>query len=89
MFRKTLALTTLLFLNWCHTAGLAQGADPAPADYFVYIGSYTHPTPTSLSSAAGMRSTRPPTCASVFRLRSRWPVRRPAADCGAATGGGF
>src|SRR4051812_24840620 len=53
MFRKTLPLIALLFMNCCQADGLAQGSNPATSlqppmgDDFVYVGSYTNPTSAS------------------------------------------
>lgn len=51
MFRRTLASTILL---WCN-GWLAPGFAQKPAgDFFVYVGTYTHPTPTTVSAAKGI-----------------------------------
>ena len=55
MFRRTLALTTLLWWN----CGLAPVSAQKPAgDYFVYVGSYTHQTPSTVSEAKGIYAFR-------------------------------
>jgi 6-phosphogluconolactonase len=55
MFRKALALTMLLWWNCCMAAVSAQ--TPA-GDYFVYVGSYTHPTPSTTSASKGIYAFR-------------------------------
>src|SRR5437870_2646206 len=60
MFRMIPAFIALLLLNWWHASGFAQGSNPGvspqkPAgDYFVYVGSYTHPTPSTPSASKGI-----------------------------------
>jgi len=51
MFRKTLAFT--LWLWWSCLVAPVSAQTPVD-DYFVYIGSYTHPTPSTVSAAKGI-----------------------------------
>ena len=51
MFLRTLAFATLLWWN----CGLAPVSAQKPAgDYFAYVGSYTHPTPSTVSDSKGI-----------------------------------
>ncbi len=55
MFRKTLAFAALLWSS-CWLA--AVSAQSPVGDYFVYVGSYTHPTPETVSAAKGISAFR-------------------------------
>lgn len=55
MFRKALAFIVLLWWN-CWLASVS--AQTPAGDYFVYIGSYTHPTPSTASAAKGIYAFR-------------------------------
>lgn len=55
MFRKILASTALLWSScWLPPAS----AQTPVGDYFVYVGSYTHPTPETTSGAKGISAFR-------------------------------